>query len=90
MDGLRGRGEYANVANSGAIHPERGRTAANAIRKGHYEKRGTRDDGAVILVTRTDPAMVVVGKVNSEAGRKPDLFLLHLAEMNSKHRCSQT
>lgn len=87
--GWFGRGEYANIANSGAVHPERGRAAANAIRRGRYEKRGTRDDGAVILVTSTDPAMIVVGKVLAEAGRRPDLFLLHLAEVNRNDRLSQ-
>ena len=74
-------GEYAHIVASVSVHPERAEAARRAIVKGAYEDRGTRDDGALILVTRTEPPLVVVARVESQSGGRPDLRLIHVAEV---------
>lgn len=82
-------GAYARIIPAGGIHPERANIAERAIFKGDYEDKGTRDDGALILLTRTKPPLVVVAKVISETGEKPNLLLIHVAEVRTGARFNE-
>ena len=75
---------YARILRGPAVHPDRAAAAERAIRSGGYEDRGTRDDGAMILVARTEPPMVLIAQIVSEAGERPDLLLLHAAEVRGQ------
>ena len=77
-------GDYAHILRGPAVHPDRAGAAERAIRSGEYEDRGTRDDGAMILVTHTTPPMVLIAKTVSEAGERPDLLLIHAAEVRGE------
>jgi hypothetical protein len=77
-------GDYAHILRGPAVHPDRAANAERAIRSGNYEERGTRDDGAMILVTRTAPPMVLIAKAVSEAGERSDLLLIHAAEVRGE------
>ena len=83
------QGEYERILAWPHVKPRLADTAERAIAKGAYEDRGTRDDGAMILVTKTEPPLVVVAKVRSEAGGRPDLLMLNVAEVRGEgHRFS--
>lgn len=77
-------GEYAHILRGPAVHPDRAASAERAIRSGDYEDCGTREDGAVVLVTHTDPPMVLIAKTVSEAGQRPNLLLMHAAEVRGE------
>ena len=85
---LKGFGKDAPFARILAwphVDPSRADAAERAIAKGAYEDRGKRPDGSTILVTKTAPALVVVAKVRAEGEGKPDLLMLHIAEVRGDH-----
>jgi len=73
--------EYARILAWPHIDAARANAAERAIARGDYENRGARNDGALVLVTKTKPALVVIAEVRAEAGGKPDLLMLHVAEV---------
>ncbi|HEY0626295.1 MAG TPA: hypothetical protein VGD10_06135 [Allosphingosinicella sp.] len=77
-------GEFGQIVAAPSIHPSRADLAHKAIVKAAYENRGIRDDGVRILVTKTQPPMVVAAQICPDSGSRPTLRMLHVAEVRGE------
>ncbi|HEY0627390.1 MAG TPA: hypothetical protein VGD10_11740 [Allosphingosinicella sp.] len=72
---------FGRIRHAPAVNFERGQKAEQAIERGKYLECGTRDDGALVMSLATDPPLVVVARLESGEGAKPDLTILAVVEV---------